>query len=128
MAGSILIEVKKFLGLDSAYEAFDLDIKTHINTVFTGLSAIGIGPAGGFMIEDNRTTWDEFIGTDLDLNSVKTYMYLRVRMIFDPPTVGYVIDATKEEIKKLEWLLNVKREGESWVDPTPVTQPTDRYW
>lgn len=129
MAGSILDDVKKFLGLDSSYTAFDLDVITHINTVFTGLSGMGIGPTGGFMITDNTTTWDAFVGTDLNLNSVKTYIYMRVRMIFDPPTIAAVIDANLNEIEKLEWLLSVKREGESWTDPnpTPTPQLTDPY-
>lgn len=130
MPGSILDDVKKLIGLDASYTAFDLDVMTHINTVFTGLSALGIGPAGGFMITGNTETWDSYIGTDLDLNSVKTYIFMRVRMIFDPPTITAVIDAMKEEIQKLEVLLSIKREGVSWVDPNPPADPvsTEPPW
>ena len=130
MPGSILDDTKKLLGLDPSYAAFDLDIMMHINTVFTGLSALGIGPAGGFMITDNTATWDSYIGTDLDLNSVKTYIAMRVRMIFDPPPIAAVIEANKAEIEKLEVLLSIKREGESWVDPNPPADPvsTEPPW
>lgn len=130
MSGSILDDTKKLLGLDAGYTAFDLDIIMHINTVFTGLNALGIGPTAGFMITDNTATWDAFVGTDLNLNSVKTYIFMRVRMIFDPPTIAAVIDAMKEEIQKLEVLLSIKREGESWVDPdpTPAPPPEPPWW
>jgi hypothetical protein len=130
LPGSILDDTKKLLGLDPSYAAFDLDIMMHINTVFTGLSALGIGPAGGFMITDNTATWDSYIGTDLDLNSVKTYIAMRVRMIFDPPPIAAVIEANKAEIEKLEVLLSIKREGESWVDPNPPADPvsTEPPW
>jgi len=129
VAGSILDDVKKVLGLDPSYTAFDLDIIMHINTVFSGLNQMGIGPTAGYMIQDNSPTWYAFIGDDVRLNAVKTYVYMRVRMIFDPPPIAAVIDATKEEIQKLEWLLSVKREGESWVDPNPTSPPppTDPY-
>jgi hypothetical protein len=130
LPGSILDDTKKLLGLDPSYAAFDLDVMMHINTVFTGLSALGIGPVGGFMITDNTATWDSYVGTDLDLNSVKTYIAMRVRMIFDPPTIAAVIDAYKAEIEKLEVLLSIKREGESWVDPNPPADPvsTEPPW
>lgn len=130
MPGSILDDVKKLLSIDPSYTAFDLDVMMHINTVFTGLSALGIGPAGGFMITDNTATWDSYIGTDLDLNSVKTYIVMRVRMIFDPPVIAAVIEAYKAEIEKLEVLLSIKREGESWVDPNPPADPasTEPPW
>lgn len=123
MANSILDDVKKVLGLDPSYTAFDIDVVLHINTVFSTLSQLGIGPDTGFMIEDNTATWDTFIGTDLNLNAVKTYIYLKVKMFFDPPQTSFVIDAMTKQIQELEWRLNVKREGVSWTDPNPPNPP-----
>ena len=114
---SILTSVKKILGIDEAYLAFDPDIIIHINSVFSTLNQLGIGPTLGFMIEDAEATWDDFLGTDLRLNNVKSYVYLRVRMLFDPPTTGYLIDAMKEQIKEMEWRINAYREEEAWTNP-----------
>ena len=117
MTDSILNSIKKILGLDPLYTAFDLDILMHINTVFTTLNQLGIGPENGFAIEDDQATWVSFLGTDPRFNSVKTYVYLRVRMLFDPPTTSYLISAMKEQVSELEWRLNVQRESDSWIDP-----------
>ena len=119
MTDSILNSIKKILGLDPDYTAFDLDILMHINTVFVTLNQLGIGPENGFAIEDAEANWVDFIGTDPRFNSVKTYVYLRVRMLFDPPTTSYLISAMKDQVQELEWRLNVQRESESWVDPNP---------
>lgn len=127
MATSILNDVKKVLGLGSDYTAFDIDILMHINSVFDTLNQLGIGPILGYMIEDNAATWDAFIGSDLLLNSIKTYIYLRVRMLFDPPQTSFAIDAMNNQVKELEWRINVKREGESWTDPDPTPQPTEHH-
>lgn len=117
---SILRSTKKILGIDADYTAFDADIMTHINTVFSILSQLGIGPTTGFMIEDDDDTWDAFLGDDPNLNAVKTYVYLRVRLLFDPPTTSYMITSMQEQIKELEFRLNVYREFTTWVDPTPI--------
>ena len=118
MSDSILTSTKKILGIDESYTAFDLDVITHINSVFTILQQLGIGPSDGFMIEDAEPTWDTFLAGDPLLNSVKTYVYLRVRLLFDPPTTSFLISAMKEQAQELEWRLNVKREGESWTNPS----------
>lgn len=115
MSDSILTSTKKILGIDAAYEQFDLDIITHINSVFSTLSQLGIGPVGGFMIEDATPVWSDFLNNDINLNSVKTYVYLRVRLLFDPPTTSYLITALNEQVRELEWRLSVKREDEAWV-------------
>lgn len=133
MENRILASVKKLLGLDEAYTAFDLDTMTHINSVFSTLNQLGIGPDAGFMIEDDTATWDAFLanidGTpDPRLNSVKTYMHLRVRLVFDPPQTSYLVDAYKEQIREIEWRLNVKREGEKWTDPDPTPAPEPATW
>ena len=118
MTTSILTDTKKILGIDVDYTAFDLDIMTHINSVFSTLQQLGIGPVEGYMIEDADAVWDDFY-TDMPLNAVRTYIFLRVRLLFDPPTTSYHIAAVTDQIKELEWRLNVHREGESWVDPNP---------
>jgi len=123
---SILTSTKKVLNLADDYTSFDSDITMHINSVFSTLNQLGVGPDEGFMIEDKVPTWDTFLEGDPRLNHVKTYVYLRVRMLFDPPTLGYVVDAMKEQIKEHEWRLNVQREDVKWTPPTPPTPvPTD---
>ena len=121
MSDSILTSTKKTLNLSEDYEAFDQDVILHINSVFSTLNQLGVGPDEGFMIEDSSATWDAFIDGDPRLNWVKTYVYLRVRMLFDPPTTGYHVEAMKEQIKELEWRLNVQREDTEWVNPDPDT-------
>lgn len=120
MSDSILTSTKKILGIADDYTVFDLDIILHINSVFSTLTQLGVGPTAGFMISDKTTEWVDFLGDDLELNAVKTYIYLRVRMLFDPPATSYAVEAMKEQIKELEWRLNVVREGESWTDPDPI--------
>ena len=123
MDDSILNTIKKLLGLETDYTPFDTDVTMHINSVFFVLSQLGIGPSAGFAIEDNTTTWSAFVGTDLNLNAVKSFMYLRVKLLFDPPATSFAIDALETQARELEWRLNVQREGVSWTDPT-TSQPT----
>ncbi len=120
MSDSILNSTKKILGLNDDYTAFDADVLMHINSILATLNQLGIGPENGFAIEDAVSTWDDFLGEDPRLNSVKTYVYLRVRLLFDPPATSYVITSMNEQIHELEWRLNVQREGTSWTDPNPV--------
>lgn len=129
-ATSILDSVKKVLGMDASYTVFDLDVTLHINTVFSILNELGIGPEAGFMIEDNTAVWDTFLLGDSRLNQVKSYVFLRVKLLFDPPTTSFHIDAMKEQIRELEWRINVKRENESWIDPTPPPRlpPFREHW
>jgi hypothetical protein len=89
------------------------------------LNQIGVGPSDGFMIMDSTETWDAFIGTDPRLNTVKSYIHLSVKLIFDPPGTSYVLETMKQKLQEFEWRLNVNREGTAWVDPTPppVTPP-----
>lgn len=117
METSILNSIKKILGLAPDYTVFDVDIILHINSVLTTLTQLGIGPGEGFMIEDDSVTWEQFIADDLELNSVKTYVFLRVKMLFDPPQTSYLISAANDQIRELEWRLNVHREGLMWNDP-----------
>lgn len=121
MSTSILTSVKKTLGLEADYTVFDADIIMHINSVLADIHQLGIGPETGFEIEDASSTWADFFGPVKPLNSLKSYVYLRVRLLFDPPTNSYLVDAIKEQINKWEWRVNVYREGESWTDPNTAT-------
>lgn len=125
MADSILTSTKKVLGIDVAYTAFDPDILMHINSVFSTLQQLGIGPEEGFMIDDATTEWSAFLGSDPRLNAVKTYTYMRVRLVFDPPTTSYLIDSMAKQIKELEWRLNAYREETAWVDPSDTVDEDD---
>lgn len=121
MEQSILTSTKKVLGISADYTAFDLDIITHINAAFSTLTQLGVGPADGFMIEDADVEWYDYIENDIQLNTVKSYVFLKVRQLFDPPTTSYLITAMEKQIQELEWRLNVNRETTEWVDPDPVS-------
>ena len=120
MEQSILNSTKKILGIADDYTVFDLDIITHINTAFSTLTQLGIGPVVGFMIEDADSEWEEFIGEDNRYNAVKSYVWLKVRQLFDPPTTSYMITAIEKQIEELEWRLNASRETTAWVNPNPL--------
>jgi hypothetical protein len=117
VSASILDSTKKVLGIDPSDTNFDVDVVLFINTAFATLNQLGIGPDNGFSIEDNTATWDAFIGVDPKLNDVKTYVYLRVRLLLDPPTTSYLIEALDKQRLELEWRMNVRREDLSWTDP-----------
>lgn len=104
---SILTSVKKMLGIAEEYTHFDLDLIMHINTVFTILNQMGVGPSYGFRIEDADDEWDDFLDDNIALESVKSYMFLKVRELFDPPTSSAVSGAADRMIKELEWRLSV---------------------
>lgn len=125
MTESILDSTKKVLNLSSDYTAFDQDIIMHINSVFSTINQLGVGPDAGFMIEDKEAVWSDLLEGDLRLNNIKTYVYLRLRMLFDPPTIGYLVEAMKEQIKELEWRINAQRESVAWTNPNPVVVVED---
>lgn len=127
MYSSILTSVKKTLGIAEEYTAFDEDVLMHINSVFSTLNQLGIGPAEGFEIVDKTAVWSDFLGTDKRLNSVKTYMYLSVRLLFDPPATSYLISAMERQVEQIGWRLNVQREETAWVDPNPVVLTDSIY-
>lgn len=104
---SILTSVKKMLGIAADYTHFDADIIMHINSVFMILHQLGVGPTDGFSISSDVETWDEFTNDNLAIESVKSYMYLKVSMLFDPPTSSTVMDARNRLASELEWRLNV---------------------
>ncbi len=112
MERSILKSTKKILGLDDSYTAFDLDVLTHINTAIGILAQAGIGPQGGINIEDDVAEWGELEVSGGKLSLVRTYVFLRTRMFFDPPTTSYHLTAVKEQIEELEVRLKVMQEAE----------------
>lgn len=117
---SILNSTKKILGLSAADTSFDQDVLTAINSAFSDLSDLGVGPVDGFTIEDDEATWDDLaIVLPNQINSVKTYIYLKVRLIFDPPQTSYLLEALQKQITEHEWRMNVRREATEWVDPDP---------
>lgn len=119
MEDSILTSTKKILNIAEADESFDLDVLTHINTVFNDLVDLGVGPEAGFIVEDASRTWSEYFVDDALLARIKTYVYLRVRLLFDPPTTSYAISAMEKQVEKLEWRINTRREMTEWVHPAP---------
>lgn len=111
MNESILTSVKKALGIAESDTSFDVDIILHINSVFIILNQLGVGPASYFSIEDSSATWDSFLtGESENLNLVKSYMYLRVRLLFDPPSSSYVLESFKRQSDEFEWRLNAEVE------------------
>ena len=104
---SILTSIKKLLGIAEEYTQFDEDIIMHINTVFLNLTQLGVGPEEGFAIEDDVASWEDFINDNTQLQAVKTYVYLKVKLLFDPPLSSSVIESMNRMIAELEWRLNV---------------------
>lgn len=109
---SILTSIKKLIGADAEYTPFDPDIIMHINTVFKDLRRLGVGPAKGFIIEDDTSVWTDYIADPIECADVKTYMYLRVKLLFDPPTNASHLESIKEQITKFEWTINADAESE----------------
>lgn len=110
---SILTSIKKLLGIAEEYEHFDSDIIMHINTVFMSLNQMGIGPSSGFSIKSNTEIWYDFLGNRTDMEAVKTYVYLKVRLAFDPPASSIHQDAINRLISETEWRLHWQTENSS---------------
>lgn len=113
---SILLSVKKSLGLDPSLTQFDIDIIMAINTALNILTQLGVGPVEGFSISSEKETWDSFIGDEIRLNMVKTYVWLRVRLIFDPPTTNALLDSVKTQITEYEVRLNYQVDPDDTFD------------
>ena len=110
---SILTSIKELLGIPAEYTHFDSNLIIHINSVFSILTQLGVGPSDGFAIEDDGATWDEFVQDSKTIESVKSYVYLKVRLLFDPPLTSSVLDATNKLAGELEWRLNVAAESKN---------------
>lgn len=107
MDDSILKTIKKMLGLPEDYDAFDQDLIIHINSVFSNLHQIGVSPPEGFYITDATKKWSDFFDGEMPIHNVKTLVYLKVRLIFDPPATSFAITAMENQIKEQEWRLSV---------------------
>lgn len=108
---SILTSIKKLLGITEDYTHFDADLIMHINSVFMILTQMGVGPPEGFSIEDDGAVWEDFITDSTKLQAVKSYVHLKVRLLFDPPTGSAVMESMNRLISELEWRLNVAAES-----------------
>lgn len=100
---SILISIKKYLGMDDDYDHFDPDVIMCVNTVFGILNQLGVGPTLGFQITGDSETWTDFIGDRQDLATVKSFVYMKVKLMFDPPSNSFLIDSTNKILSELEW-------------------------
>ncbi len=108
---SILTSIKKLLGITEEYTQFDTDIVIHINSVFMILNQLGVGPSDGFTITDSSANWSDFISEDSkNFEAVKSYVYLKVKLLFDPPLSSAVMESMKQMINEYEWRLNVSAE------------------
>ena len=104
---SILTSIKKMLGIAEEYTHFDADLIMHINSVFAILTQIGVGPSEGFSIEDDTDVWTDFIQDNKRLESVKSYTYMKVKLLFDPPLSSSVIESMNRIISEFEWRIQV---------------------
>ena len=111
MNDSIVVTIKKMLGLDDASTPFDTDVIIDINAAFMTLQQMGIGPKEGFEVTDYDQTWDQFLTNKVMLGAVKTWVYLQVKMMFDPPTNSFLMDAMKQQSEQILFRLNVQAES-----------------
>lgn len=117
MEESILLTIKKMLGGGAENnEHFDNDIITHINSAFMVLTQVGVGPKDGFFISDDTAVWSDFVENPKKYQAIKTYIYSRVKLVFDPPTTSAVIEVLNQTIRELEWRLQVNSDEESEVN------------
>ena len=115
MDSSILNSTKKILGIHADDDTFDLDIITFINSALSTIQTEGVGQS--FRIVDDSAVWDDLAVDEDQLDLIRTIVYLRVRMLFDPPNTSYIQIAMEKQIEELEWRMNVRREDRQWVDP-----------
>lgn len=119
MEDSILTSTKKILGIAEDYTAFDLDIITHINSAFAVVNQIGVGPLEGIFIEDDSANWSDIDIPQNQLSLLRTFIFLKVRMLFDPPTLSFVIEAMNKQIEEHLYRLSWYREE---LVPYPVEE------
>lgn len=120
---SILNTIKKLLGIDILDDSFDVDVITHINSTFMILNHIGIGPEETFLITGATETWESFLGTTKNIDGVKSYVYLKVKLLFDPPTSSFVLEANNRIISELEWRLNNTTDAGLYLVPVDPVVP-----
>jgi hypothetical protein len=108
---SILTSIKKLLGIEEDYIQFDPDIIIFINSALMSLNQLNVGPETGYAITDSSQTWESFIGDRQDIEAIKTYVYLKTRIMFDPPANAFVIEAFERQIKEFEWRLLIQTDA-----------------
>ena len=113
MNESILTSIKAQLGILEDYTAFDLQIIMHINSVLMVLNQLSVGPASGFVISDKTAIWSDFLSSDKNLEATKSYIGMKVKMLFDPPTTSVVADSMNRMINEFEWRLNSEAESDN---------------
>ena len=123
MDQSILDDIKKMLGLDIDYQVFDTDVIILINSALMTLQQIGVVPKEGFMIDSSAQLWSDFVPENKILGSIKTYVYLKVKVVFDPPVNSYVMDAYNKTAEELEWRL--REQMESYPGDLPRQEETE---
>lgn len=121
MQESILLTIKQMLGIPSEYSVFDEELVVYINTVIAALRQLGVGPENGFAITGENESWEDYIGDTSMYENVKAYIYLKVRMMFDPPSSSFVLEAFKNQAAEIEWRIYIqadedKDEGENDAD------------
>ena len=101
---SILNTIKKLLGIDADDDSFDVDITIGINAAIFNLSQMGVGPNNSFILTSVDQKWSDYMGTNVvNLESIKKYLYLKTKMVFDPPTNSTVIESINNTLKEIEW-------------------------
>jgi len=114
---SILTSIKKLLGIDESIEDFDLDLIIHINSVFMILNQMGVGPEEGYTISSKDNVWSEFTNDNNSIEAVKSYVYLKTRLMFDPPTgSSALVESINNMIKELEWRLYIVGENQKYLN------------
>lgn len=117
MTQSILLTIKKMLGIAEEYHAFDIDIVTNINAVFLTLNQLGVGPTMPFQITGDSETWNDFLkDQEAFMAGVQTYIYMRVRLMFDPPTNSFLVDSLRKQCDELEWRFMIQPKDSRWLD------------
>jgi hypothetical protein len=114
METSILKSVKKVVGISATDTSFDEDILMHTNTALATLNQLGVGPEGGISVYDDSATWASVFGTDQRYSAVKSYVYAKVKLLFDPPTTSFLLEALQENVREMEWRLNTVRETDNF--------------
>jgi len=122
MEQSILKSTKKILGVADDDSSFDLDIITHINSAFSTLNDVGVGPPLGFVIADDTPVWTDFLDNENEsrLSKVQTVVFLHTKLLFDPPTSSYLLASTEKQLQEQLWRVSVNREDVEWIDPDPA--------
>lgn len=121
---SILTSTKKALGIEESYEHFDPEIIMHINSVFSTLQQLGVGPDEGYAIEDKTAQWITYFGAaDPKLNSVKSYVYLKVKLLFDPPATSFALAAFEKQTQEYEWRFTINHDSNTVAEQNATPTP-----